>query len=110
MSSFKYSIFSVAELVQACNPGLPSAEQGSSLYPTGVFVVFSCFRLLGTPWTVAPGIPLCMGFLSQEYWNGLPSPPPGDLPDSGIEPMSAALKADSLLSQPPGKPTSPLIN
>ena len=38
--------------------------------------------------------PLCMGFSRQEYWSGLPCPPPGDLPDSGIEPtvlMSPAL-------------------
>ena len=32
--------------------------------------------------------PLSMGFSIQEYWNGLPCPPPGDLPDPGIEPMS----------------------
>ena len=36
--------------------------------------------------------------------NGLPGPPPGDLPYTGIEPGSSALQADSLLSEPPGKP------
>ena len=36
-----------------------------------------------------------MGFSSQEYWNGLPFPSPGDLPDPGIEPSSAALQADT---------------
>ena len=41
-----------------------------------------------TLWTVAHQAPLPMGFSRQEYWNGLPSPPPGDLPDPGIEPMS----------------------
>ena len=45
-----------------------------------------------------------MEFSRQEYWSGLPSPPPGDLPDAGIEPGSPALQADSLLSEPPGKP------
>ena len=44
-----------------------------------------------------------MGFSRQEYWSGLPHPPPGDLPNPGIEPRSPALQADSLLSQPPGK-------
>ena len=41
-----------------------------------------------TPWTVAHQAPLSMGFSRQEYWSGLPCPPPGDLPDSGIEPRS----------------------
>ena len=40
----------------------------------------------------------------QEYWSGLPFPSPGDLPDPGIEPGSPALQADSLTSEPPGKP------
>ena len=38
---------------------------------------------------------LSMGFSRQEYWSGLPFPTLGDLPDSGIEPMSLALQADS---------------
>jgi len=37
-----------------------------------------------------------MGFSRQEYWSGLPRPPPGDLPDPGIKPVSPALQADSL--------------
>ena len=44
-----------------------------------------------TPWTVAHQSPLSMGFSRQEYWNGLPFPSPGDLPDPGIEPGSPAL-------------------
>ena len=44
-----------------------------------------------------------MGFSRQEYWNGLPFPSPGDLPDPGIEPGSPALQADSLPSEAPGK-------
>ena len=55
-------------------------------------------------WTVACQAPLAMGFSRQEYWSGLPCPPPGDLPDPGIEPRSVALQADSLPSEPPGKP------
>ena len=44
-----------------------------------------------TPWTVTCQAPLSMGFSRQEYWNGLPFPSPGDLPDPGIEPEFPAL-------------------
>ena len=57
-----------------------------------------------TPRTVARQAPLSMGFSSQEYWSGLPFPSPGDLLNPGIELRSSALQADSLLSEPPGKP------
>ena len=40
--------------------------------------------LFATPWTVAHQAPLSMGFSRQEYWSGLPCPPPGDLPDQGL--------------------------
>ena len=39
-----------------------------------------------TPWTVACQVPLSMEFPRQEYWSGLPCPPPGDLPNPGIRP------------------------
>ena len=48
----------------------------------------SCVQLVVTPWTIAHQAPLSMGFSRQEYWSGLPCPPPGDLPDPGIEPVS----------------------
>ena len=41
-----------------------------------------------TPWTAAHQGLLSMGFSRQEYWSELPYPPPGDLPDPGIEPAS----------------------
>ena len=44
--------------------------------------------LLAALWTVAHQAPLSMGFSRQEYWSGLPFPPPGDFPDPGIEPQS----------------------
>ena len=47
--------------------------------------------------------PLSMEFSRQEYWSGLLFPPPGDLPNPGIDPRSPALLADSLSSEPPGK-------
>ena len=64
----------------------------------GGLVTKSCLTL-STPWTVAGQTPLSMGFSRQEYWSGLPCLPPGDLPDSGIEPGSLELQADSLLTE-----------
>ena len=49
---------------------------------------FSRVRLFATPWTVALQAPPSMVFSRQEYWSGLLCPPPGDLPDPGIEPAS----------------------
>jgi len=48
--------------------------------------------------------PLSMGFSRQEYWNGLPFPSPGELPNPVIEPRSPALQADSLPTELRGKP------
>ena len=61
-----------------------------------------------TPWTVAHQSPLSMGFSRQEYWSRLPFPSPGDLSNPGIKSESPALQADSLQSEPPGKPKYPL--
>ena len=68
-----------------------------------VVVAKSCSTLV-TPWTVACQAPLSKGFFRQEYFSGLPFPSPGDLPDSGIEPMSPALQTDSLPTKLRGKP------
>jgi len=57
-----------------------------------------------TPWTVARQALLFMGFSRQEYWSGLPFPPPGDLPDLGIEPVSPALASGFFTTEPPKKP------
>ena len=62
-----------------------------------VLSLFSHVLLFVTPWTVAHQAPLSMGFSRQEHWSGLPFPPPGDLPDPGIQPTSSALQVDSLL-------------
>ena len=51
--------------------------------------------------------PLSMGFPRQEYWSGLPFPPPGDLPDPGIQPLSPvspALAGRLFTTESPGKP------
>ena len=65
---------------------------------------FSCVQLFVTPWTVARQAPLSTGFSRQEYWSGWPCPPPGGLPDPGMEPGSPALQAYSLLFEIPGNP------
>ena len=57
-----------------------------------------------TPWTVAHQAPLSMGFSRQEYWSGLPCPPPGGLLNPGMEPRSPTLQVDSSPSEPRGKP------
>ena len=54
--------------------------------------------LFATPWTVAHQAPLCMGLSQQEHWNGLPFPIPGDLSDSGIEPISPKSPASPALA------------
>ena len=66
---------------------------------------FSHVGLFGTPWIVAYQAPLCIGFSKQEYWSGLPCPPPGDLPNSKTEllsPVSPALAGRFFTSEPPG--------
>ena len=57
-----------------------------------------------TPRTVALQASLSTGISRQEYWSGLSFPSPGDLPNPGVKLKSPALQADSLLSEPPGKP------
>ena len=69
----------------------------------------SCVQLFVTPWTVVHQVPLSVEFSRQEYWSGLywsesPFPSPGNLPNPGIEPKSPTLQADSLPSEPAGKP------
>ena len=67
---------------------------------------FTCVQLFVNPWTVAHQALPSMGFSGQEYWSGLPCPPPGDLPNPVIKPMSCLLhwQAGSLPLVPPGKP------
>ena len=72
--------------------------------------MLSCFSfvwLFVTPWTVVHQAPLSIGFSRQEYWSGFPCPPPRDLPNPGIDPVSLSLLhwwAGSLPLVPPGNP------
>ena len=90
------------------NPGI---KPGSPALQTDVLLseppgkpmkLLSHVQLFATPWTVAYQAPPSMGFSRQEYWSELPFPPPGDLPDPGIEPGSPAFQAGSLPFEPPG--------
>ena len=66
--------------------------------------------LLATTWTGAYQAPPSMGFSRQEYWSGVPLPSPGNLLSPGIKPGSPAFQADTLTSEPPGKPPIVLVN
>ena len=74
-------------------------------------LVLSFIQLFATPWTVAHQAPLSLGFSRQEYWNGLPFPPPGNLPDSGIELESPALAEGSMekVARPEGIKSAVLL-
>ena len=68
--------------------------------------LLSCVQLFATPWTVACQAPLTTEFFRQKYWSELPFPPPGDLPNPGIQPMSLrspALPDGFFTTEPPGK-------
>ena len=69
--------------------------------------VISVMSNSATPWNRACQAPPSTGFSRQEYWSGLPCPPPGDLPDPGIQPMSQVSCTGCwgfLPLAPPGKP------
>ena len=77
-----------------------SREGEPRVYLDIVLVPQSCLTL-HNPHGQAP---LSMEYFKQEYWSGLQFASPGYFPDPGIKPCSPALQADSLLSEPPGKP------
>ena len=61
-------------------------------------------QLFATPWTVASQAPLPVGFSGQEYWSGLPFPPPRDCPNPEIKPTSPALAGGFFTTESSGKP------
>ena len=75
--------------------------------------MLSRVRLFETPQTVAHQAPLSKGLSWQEYWSGLPSSPPEDLPNLGTEPASPAAPAlidGFFTTEPPGKPNNHKVN
>ena len=86
---------------------IPTSFQGSMLLLL-LLSCLSCVRLCVTPEMASHQAPPSLGFSRQEHLSGLPFPPPKYLPNPGIEPMSPAalaLQADSLPSEPSGKPS-----
>ena len=84
------------QIVKDCGASIPSS--------------FSHVRLFVTPWPVVHKAPLSNDFSRQENWSGLPFPPPGDLPDPGIKPLSPTLAGRFFTTEPPGKPfASPAV-
>ena len=75
-----------------------------TIWATREAQLFSRVLLFVTPWTVAGQAPLSVGFSRQEYCSGLPFPSLEDLYKPDNEPVSPAWQADSLPSEPPGKP------
>ena len=69
-----------------------------------MLVTQSCLTLCHLVECRPPGSSVRWGFSRQQYWSGLPCPPPGDLHNAGIEPRSPVLQADSSLAEPQGKP------
>ena len=75
-----------------------------SVWYTVLCLVAQLCLTLWFPWTVACQDPLSLGVSRQEYWNGLPCPPPGALPNPGIKLRAPALQVDSLAAESPAKP------
>ena len=79
----------------------------SQISSVHVCVHAQSYLTLRNPMDCNPPAPLSMKFSQQEYWSGLPFPPPGDLPDPGIKPrspVSLALAGRFFTTVPPGSP------
>ena len=82
---------------------LPLAPPGKPF--RNLFLITQWCLTLCDSMTIACQASLSMALSRQEYWRGLTYPPPGVQSNPGIEPRSPALRTDSLLSEPPGKPS-----
>ena len=85
-------------------------HQAYSKYQCGLLLSvvvqsLSHVRLFCNPMDCSPSHPTVHEIPRQEYWSGLPSPSPGALPDSGIEPASLALAGGFFTTELPGKPS-----
>ena len=108
-----YSASSAMSESSSCFVSSPALRDISTFYlnHSDRYIVCACVLshvwLLASLWTVAFQTPLSIGFSRQKYWNGLPVPPPGDLPDPGIKlqsPASLILAGRFFTSEPLGKP------
>ena len=104
--SFFYRKWPRAKIREAFGTLVSSVSSLIIKYDKGEMCSVMCDAFV-TSWTVAHQAPGSTGSSRQEYWNGLPCPPPGDLPDPGIESTSLCLLhwlVDSLPLAPPAKP------
>ena len=97
------AVFSYPHMVESSEAGSEFSYKGTnikkapSLWPTRVLRHFSHVQFCAMLWTVACQAPLPLGFSRQEYWSGLPCPPPRDPPNPGTEPLS--LKSPALAGE-----------
>ena len=90
-----WSVLPYLTLGDLPNPGIEPTSSASAALACMVLSRFSCIQLSVILWTVARQAPLFMGFSRQEYWSVLPCPPPGDLPNPGMDavfPVTSALQ------------------
>ena len=99
MNTFLQLARKMCKHVEPCNIG----DSG------GVDLVAKSCPALVTPWTVPHKAPLSMGSPRQEYWSGLWSPSPRDLPQPGIKPAFPALASGFFITEPPEKPNQTTI-
>ena len=114
VSATQWSESALCIHISPCSGASPSSHPSRSSQSTELsslcyiavseWKMLSHVHLFATPWIVIHQVSLSMEFSRQEYWSGLPFPFPRDHPNPGIKPRSLALQADSLLSEPPGKP------
>ena len=114
----KWKLGETGWFTQSIGRGFAGISHSASLEPSlcvrAPVCVCVCVCVLVTQWCptlfdpmdCSPPDSSVVEFSRQEYWSGFPCPSPGDLPDPGIESRSPALQADSLLSEPLGKPLS----
>ena len=96
-----YSLSGLQSLERGCHSSVSSRPPRDSYCCSATK---SCPTFLPSHGLYSRQVPLSMGFPRQEYWSGLPFPPPGDLPDPGIKPESPALAGGFFTTEPPGKP------
>ena len=92
-----------ASKIQSCKA---IKQQNLATVPNNMLLLFSCSVMsdsIATLWTVAHQDPQTLGLLRQEYWSGLLFPPPGGLPDPGMEPVSPSLAGRFFATEPPGR-------
>ena len=108
--SFAYKPLMVIILTEVHHPSWAIIPSGIALPLTRHCCLVSQSSTTLLRQTVAHQAPLSMGFSMQQYWNGLPFPPLGNLPDPGIKPVSPAMACKFFTTEPPGKTLLGIIN